>query len=253
MVQSMNTKALLTLASVARRPGLMTPHVSVDTVSEINYALLKERCGIHAVVFDKDNTLTAPYENVIHPNARAGLATAIETFGVSNVAILSNSAGTKDDPDYEDAIAIEAALGIAVIKHDEKKPGGLEETLQHFGMEDPSAVCMVGDRLLTDVVFGNLYGMLTVHTMPLCSGDDNARDNKVAKVIRGAENKTLYGNWFGGRWLLGKQLPHKYWPGPEECPLVLISTTTATGNTEDNNDSNNDSNNAPANETKSSD
>ena len=39
---------------------------------------------------------------------------------------------------------------------------------------------MVGDRLLTDVVFGNLHGMLTVHTQPLTLEGDN----KVARAIR---------------------------------------------------------------------
>jgi len=33
MVQSLNTKALLTLASVVRRPYLATPHVHVKTIS----------------------------------------------------------------------------------------------------------------------------------------------------------------------------------------------------------------------------
>lgn len=221
MVQSLNTKALLTLASVVRRPGLMTPHVAVETISQVNYDALKEKCGITAVVFDKDNTLTAPYENHVHPNAKLGLEKAIRIFGVSNVAILSNSAGTNDDPQFRNAIEIEESMGIKVIRHSEKKPGGLEEVLNHFSMEDPAALCMVGDRLLTDVVFGNLYGMLTVHTLPLCSGAENARDNKVAKVIRTAENKALYGKWFGGRWLQNAKMDHKYWPGEEECPLVL--------------------------------
>ena len=137
------------------------------------------------------------------------------------MAILSNSAGTQDDLDYKDATMIEESMGIAVIRHDEKKPGGLTEVLNHFSIQDPAALCMVGDRLLTDVVFGNLHGMLTVHTLPLCQGADNAGDNTVAKVIRGVENKALYGNWFGGRWLLKSKIPHKYWPGEETCPLVI--------------------------------
>lgn len=199
----------------------MTPHVAVGTISQVNYDALKEKCGITAVVFDKDNTLTAPYENHVHPNAKLGLEKAIRIFGVSNVAILSNSAGTNDDPQFRDAIEIEESMGIKVIRHSEKKPGGLAEVLNHFSMEDPAALCMVGDRLLTDVVFGNLYGMLTVHTLPLCSGEENARDNKVAKVIRSAENKALYGKWFGGRWLQNAKMEHKYWPGDEECPLIV--------------------------------
>ena len=223
MVQSLNTKALLTLASVIRRPSLLVPHVSLANVSQLNYSALKEKCGIKAIIFDKDNTLTAPYGMCIHPDASLGLDDAKRIFGESNVAIMSNSAGTLDDPDYEDAKKIEEALGIAVIRHNEKKPGGLQEVLGHFSMEDPAELCMVGDRLLTDVVFGNLYGMLTVHTLPLCSGEDNTQDNKIASIVRSVENKGLYGKWsFGGRYLLEKKKPaHKFWPGESECPLIL--------------------------------
>ena len=189
---------------------------------------MRDRCGIRAVVFDKDNTLTAPYETETHPLASAGLMSALDVFGRDRVAILSNSAGTKDDPNYEDAIRIEQEMNIRVIRHDEKKPGGLQEVLSHFELEDPSQLCMVGDRLLTDVVFGNLHGMLTVHTMPLCSGADNARDNKIASVIRSAEYKFLFGNWFGGRMTLARTPEHKVWPGKEECPLILSSPQETT-------------------------
>lgn len=221
MVQSINTKALLSLASILRRPSLMVPHVSLENVSQLQYQALKDQCGIRAIIFDKDNTLTAPYVNEIHPLASKGLQAAQSVFGRDNVAILSNSAGTKDDAHYQDAQSIEASLGIAVIRHEEKKPGGLTEVLEHFTDVDgdPSRLCMVGDRLLTDVVFGNLYGMLTVHTLPLCQGEENSKDNKVAKVIRGVENAGLYGNWSGGRYLLKQRPLHKFWPGEELCPL----------------------------------
>jgi hypothetical protein len=63
--------------------------------------------------------------------------------------------------------------------------------------------------------------MLTVHTLPLCKGNDNNQDNTVAKVIRSVENTGLYGNWFGGRYLLTKKPAHKFWPGDEECPMRI--------------------------------
>lgn len=142
------------------------------------------------------------------------------------MAILSNSAGTADDPGFIDGKEIEEALGIAVIKHNEKKPGGLEETMAHFpNVDDPSQLCMVGDRLLTDVVFGNLHGMLTVHILPLCSGEENKKDNKVAKVIRTVENKIMYADWWGGRKIRSYTLDHKMWEGEEECPLVLADAS----------------------------
>lgn len=46
-------------------------------------------------------------------------------------------------------------------------------------------LCFVGDRLLTDVVFGNLHGMLTVHTRPLTLEGDN----RPAAVFRFLERK----------------------------------------------------------------
>lgn len=76
------------------------------------------------------------------------------------------------------------------------------EVMAHFpNVEEPSQLCMMGDRLLTDVVFGNLHGMLTVHILPLCSGKENSKDNTVAKVkvVRAAENKFMYADWWGGR------------------------------------------------------
>ena len=231
MVQSINTKALLTLASVARRPSLLVPHLSVPTVSAVNYTALQQHAGIEAVVFDKDHTLTAPYVNAIHRLAQTGLEQCVAVFGRDRVAILSNSAGTGDDIDFVDARALEEALGIAVIRHAEKKPGGLPEVLAHFGLDDPAKICVVGDRLLTDIVFGNLHGMLTVHTQPfpISSSTSNSqeqdtpdRDNWTAKLLRPVENKVLYSNWIGGRALQQRRPPHKYWPGPDVCSLELV-------------------------------
>lgn len=238
MVQSLNTKALLTLASVARRPSLLVPHLSVPTVSAINYTALQQHAGIEAIVFDKDHTLTAPYVNAIHRLAQTGLEQCVAVFGRDRVAILSNSAGTGDDTDFVDARALEEALGIAVIRHAEKKPGGLPDVLAHFGLDDPAKICVVGDRLLTDIVFGNLHGMLTVHTQPFPSnqegeGDVADRDNWTAKLLRPVENKVLYSNWIGGRALQQRRPPHKYWPGPDVYSLELrdecgANTTTTT-------------------------
>lgn len=191
-------------------------------MSEIDFLALRDKCGIRAVVFDKDNTLTAPYKNTVHPLAKIGLESALDVFGKDHVAILSNSAGTNDDPDFKDAKEIEEAMSIPVIRHAEKKPGGLKEVLSHFkDIEKPDQIAMVGDRLLTDVVFGNLFGMLTVHTEPLCVGEENKNDNTIASILRTGENKLLYGNWFGGRMLLRNTLPHSAWPGEVNCPLVL--------------------------------
>ena len=105
----------------------------------------------------------------LHSAVSDSFASCTAQFG-ANVCIMSNSAGTNDDVRFESAERIEQSLGVAVLRHAEKKPGGLNAVLQFFqtstGSDDIVAadLCVIGDRLLTDVVFGNLHGMLTIHT-----------------------------------------------------------------------------------------
>lgn len=54
-----------------------------------------------------------------------------------------------------------------MLRHAAKKPaGGSEELESHFGCP-ASQLLMVGDRYLTDIVFGNRHGMMTVRPTPL--------------------------------------------------------------------------------------
>ncbi|CAM9856682.1 unnamed protein product, partial [Discosporangium mesarthrocarpum] len=50
-------------------------------------------------------------------------------------------------------------------------------------------LCVIGDRLLTDIVFGNLHGMLTIHTRPLTLDGDN----RPAIAFRYLETKVFVG------------------------------------------------------------
>jgi hypothetical protein len=43
---------------------------------------------VDVIIFDKDNTLTGPYENSIHPDAARGLQSALETFGRTVLPLL---------------------------------------------------------------------------------------------------------------------------------------------------------------------
>jgi phosphatidylglycerophosphatase GEP4 len=94
--QYINVSAISHLLLFVRRPGLLLPKDSFASVSHISWAALRDG-GVRAVLFDKDNTLTAPYEATLHPSAASGLQSAISMFGAENVAVLSNSAGTADD------------------------------------------------------------------------------------------------------------------------------------------------------------
>jgi phosphatidylglycerophosphatase GEP4 len=187
MPQSFNWNAIRTSARVLlRQPSLAVPHIEVRTVADLDFAALR-RTGCHAVVFDKDNTLTAPYADALEPSLTDALAEAREAFD-GRVAVLSNSAGTPDDPGHRQALRVERALGLPVLRRPEKKPGGFEAVRAHFGRDtEPATLVMVGDRYLTDVVFGNLHGMLTVHTRQLT----RRGDNRVAQSMRALEDRLL--------------------------------------------------------------
>ena len=124
--------------------------------------------------------------------------------------ILSNSAGLfQYDPDGREAEALEATLGLHVLRHGAKKPGGTADALErHFGCAAHELV-MVGDRYLTDVLFGNRLGMLTARPEPLLP----AKDGLVVRGARRVEDALVR------RWVRGGSgpPPHSLLPAGEEA------------------------------------
>ena len=58
--------------------------------SEIDFLALRCKCGIRAVVFDKDNTLAGPHKNAVHQLAKIGLESALDVFIISRIPHRSN-------------------------------------------------------------------------------------------------------------------------------------------------------------------
>ena len=131
MPQSFNLDAVLYFPWARLfRKSLAIPHFSVKDISKIDPKKLRAY-GFRGLVFDKDNTITAPYVNKIYPTIQESFVMYQSLFG-QNIVIMSNSAGTKDDTDYADAKQIEHDLGIAVLRHDRKKPGGIQEVIKYL-------------------------------------------------------------------------------------------------------------------------
>jgi len=171
------------LSSQGGSAPLALPHLSVPDVAFLDWAALKA-AGFTGVVFDKDNTLTAPYSAELTPAGAAAVAGAAAAWGPAGVALLSNSAGLAQyDPDGDEADALEAALGVPVIRHSSKKPGGSGDALAaHFGIPAAAVptLVMVGDRYLTDVVYGNRLGLLTVRPAPITA----AGEPRAVRLVR---------------------------------------------------------------------
>ena len=146
------------------------------------------------MVFDKDNTVTLPFCDHLHSSVETTITTIKETFCAENVAVLSNSAGSCDDEAqgtllYPAATAAEKSMNLQIIRHGCKKPSTacFLQVVAHFasasaacgsGSGDSSSstdtatdvrevraseICLVGDRLLTDVVFANTHGLQSVY------------------------------------------------------------------------------------------
>ncbi|MDO8481448.1 MAG: YqeG family HAD IIIA-type phosphatase [Nanoarchaeota archaeon] len=184
-MQSFNPQGILYFPYAFFNRKLLTPNESVKSINDIDFKKLKTQ-GFKAILIDKDNTLTAPYQTKISPLIKKGFQECKKTFGKS-VAIFSNHAGTADDFDYATAKAIEKSLGIAVIRHKKKKPAGMEEVEAFFNCR-PEEIIVIGDRLFTDIAFGNRYGCHTILVNPLTKRYENALSAWVAgwerKLIR---------------------------------------------------------------------
>eukprot|EP00210_Caulerpa_lentillifera_P005433 g5195.t1 len=160
---------------------LAIPHLTVKKMQSINWKKLKA-AGLRGkshfqithhtytpgCVFDKDNTLTRPFSRSLDPEVIDSLDACKEAFGGQSIVLFSNSAGLKQyDPEGHEANQLEQDLGITVLRHLEKKPaGGVRELVEFFGC-DADELIMIGDRLLTDVVFGNRNGMFTIYIEPI--------------------------------------------------------------------------------------
>ncbi|RIA97093.1 mitochondrial PGP phosphatase [Glomus cerebriforme] len=179
MVQSLNLNAIISSIKVFRKAHLCIPHLIVNDIRNINFYKLKS-IGINALAFDKDNTLTAPYSNEIYPPFKSAWEESKKVFGNENITIVSNSPGTGDDPGFIQAGKIEKSLGVYVLRHQSKKPSCGQELTSHFAAYNPHTIAVIGDRMFTDVLFGNLNGMFTIFTRKIIS---EKRDNFMAAMV----------------------------------------------------------------------
>ncbi|XP_022147919.1 uncharacterized protein LOC111016731 [Momordica charantia] len=207
--QRLNIEGIVSSAAVITRDRhLALPHVFVPDVRYIDWDELHRR-GFKGVVFDKDNTITAPYCLTIWAPLKSSLEQCKSVFG-QNIAVFSNSAGLYEyDHDGSKAKALESSTGIRVIRHRVKKPAGTAEEIEkHFGFTS-SQLIMVGDRPFTDVVFGNRNGFLTILTEPL----SGAGETFVVKQVRKLEIYLV------NRWLKKGVRPicHRLLPDTQQC------------------------------------
>lgn len=156
------------------------PKLWTKDISCIDYAKLHS-LGIRGIIFDKDNTITTPYGLFLHDSIVSSLKASINIFG-NHAVVLSNSIGRVDKKgEMEAAAQFEAQNGIRVLHPKRRKPLDLEVVngfIKECGCKNEE-VCVIGDRLLTDMVLGNLCGCTTILVNPLVTNPNNRLINRI--------------------------------------------------------------------------
>ncbi|XP_057817220.1 phosphatidylglycerophosphate phosphatase 1, chloroplastic/mitochondrial isoform X2 [Cryptomeria japonica] len=141
--QRFNPRGIVSSVKVIlKEQHLALPHLNVQDIRWIDWKELKKQ-GFQGIVFDKDNTLTAPYAPSLWPSLAHSLQDCKSVFD-GHIALLSNSAGLYQyDPDGSEADALEKLIGIPVIRHGTKKPAGNAKDIEKYFGYDPSLLVMV--------------------------------------------------------------------------------------------------------------
>ncbi len=162
---------------------LAAPSEIRKSTLDISAISLKKK-GCKAVIFDKDNTLTLPYDAKAIPGFKKKIDEFRKVFS-GRVAVLSNSAGSSDDPQFKEAASAESGLGLPILHHRRKKPACIND-IKRFARCRTDEIALIGDRIITDIAFGNMYGMYTILVSPVSRNEILA-----VRIARKIENWLL--------------------------------------------------------------
>ena len=135
----------------------LTPDIRLEGILSLTPAQLQVR-GIRAIVLDVDNTLATHN----HPDPATFVKEWLQTMREAGfqLIILSNNSAERVSPFAERLGLPFESRGLKPLTR------GFKRICRRFGVR-PEAVAVVGDQLFTDILGGNLAGMLTVLVRPI--------------------------------------------------------------------------------------
>lgn len=153
----MNLSATLNVSKLLYNPGLCKPKLVVDNFNQLPIPFNDK---IKAIVLDKDNCFAYPKESEVWHEYHAKWQLLKKTYPGRALLIVSNSAGSSDDKNYEEAKILEQNTGVHVLRHSTKKPGCADEIIKYFRehniIQQENEIAVVGDRLFTDIMMANM-------------------------------------------------------------------------------------------------
>ncbi len=162
----------------SRLPGvsLLRPAVQVPTVYDIDLHALEAR-GIRGLILDLDNTIVPWGTWHAAPELVAWIG-ALKAGGLQ-LCIVTNNSGPR-------VRHLLGELGLpAVVTALKPGPPAIRRALRQMGTT-PATTALAGDQLFTDILGGNLLGLLTILVRP-----QSAREFPLTRVVRLAESLFL--------------------------------------------------------------
>ena len=101
LTQYFNIEGILNSTKIFRNKNLIRPGLKVNSINDLDLNWLINDQKIKCIIFDKDNTLTNPNCNKFPSNIQSKLDEFKTVFGREKLAIISNTAGSKNDLNYE--------------------------------------------------------------------------------------------------------------------------------------------------------
>lgn len=155
--------------------NIFRPKMYKENILEIDYSKLKEM-GITCLVFDLDNTLGL-VDNKKCPRKTKKLIKELQNDFL--VLISSNNFRSRLKPYMED-------LGVGGISFSMKPfTFGLRRIKKQYNLKKKE-MCIIGDQIITDVLCGNRFKIMTILVDPL-----GKKDLKITGIGRNLERRII--------------------------------------------------------------
>ena len=149
------------------------PKIYRKNIFDINYEALKRK-GIKCIIFDLDNTILVFDEKEIPPRTKKLLQKLKEEF---KIIVMSNNFRSRI---LKTCKRLEVELVSFSLKPFKKGFKKIQDKYNYSKNE----MCIIGDQLITDILGGNNFGILSILVDPI-----SQKDLKVTRINRLLEQK----------------------------------------------------------------
>lgn len=155
--------------------SIFKPKMYLKSIFDINYDYLKKN-GIKYLIFDLDNTLGLVNEVVCSEKVRIFINDLSNDF---KIVIASNN-------NYERVSKFIDNLNVSIISSAMKPSRKIYQYMRKNYTKNMQEVCIIGDQIVTDILSGNRFGMMSILVDPL-----GEKDLKITSFNRFLEKKII--------------------------------------------------------------